>query len=71
MYKKSNRIYTDSIKTYLIPGRISKTQVNNIYASEADLLNVALFGMTAKEWREKDKRKHQRLRRRFTVGLPC
>jgi hypothetical protein len=48
------RIHTDAIKTHIIPGRISKTQENNIYASEADVLNVALFGMTAKEWRSKN-----------------
>lgn len=47
-------IHTDSIKENLIPLEISKTQASLIYASEADLLNVALFGITANEWREKN-----------------
>lgn len=45
-------IHTDAIKEYLIPKSISKKQASVIYASEADVLNVALFGKTAKEWRE-------------------
>ncbi len=50
--KINYRIHTDSIKENLIPNEITKTQANFIYANEADLLNVALFGLTAKEWRE-------------------
>lgn len=51
--KVNYRIHTDAIKTNLIPARISNNakQSSFVYASEADLLNVALFGMTAKEWR--------------------
>lgn len=45
-------IHTDSIKKNIIPN-LSNKQKNFIYAEEADVLNVALFGMTAKEWREK------------------
>ncbi len=45
-------IHTDAIKEHLIPKSISKKQASVIYASEADVLNVALFGKTAKEWRE-------------------
>jgi hypothetical protein len=45
-------IHTDAIKDNLIPNEITKLQSSFIYANEADLLNVALFGMTAKEWRE-------------------
>lgn len=45
-------IHTDAIKENLIPKEITKNQANFIYASEADLLNVALFGITSKEWRE-------------------
>lgn len=45
-------IHTDAIKEHLIPKTISKKQASIIYASEADVLNVALFGKTAKEWRE-------------------
>ena len=50
--KINYRIHTDAIKENLIPAEVTKTQINNIYASEADVLNIALFGMTAKEWRE-------------------
>jgi len=45
-------IHTDAIKERLIPKSISKKQTSIIYANEADVLNVALFGKTAKEWRE-------------------
>ncbi len=50
--KINYRIHTDAIKETLIPPAISKTQATAIYASEADLLNVALFGQTAKQWRD-------------------
>jgi len=52
--KINYRIHTDAIKANLIPPEISKFQVQFIYASEADMLNVAMFGMTAKEWRDKN-----------------
>ncbi|MFH1956642.1 MAG: KilA-N domain-containing protein [Patescibacteria group bacterium] len=52
--KINYRIHTDAIKEKLIPHELTKTQVNMKYASEADLLNVALFGMTAKTWRDKN-----------------
>ena len=44
-------IHTDAVKNNLIPREISASQKNTIYAEEADVLNVAIFGMTAKEWR--------------------
>lgn len=50
--KINYRIHTDAIKENLIPKEITKQQANFVYAHEADLLNVALFGITAKEWRE-------------------
>ena len=50
--KINYRIHTDAIKEKLIPPQLTKTQANLVYASEADLLNMALFGMTAKQWRE-------------------
>lgn len=50
--KINYKIHTDAIKESLIPLEITKQQIKIVYASEADLLNVALFGMTAKEWRE-------------------
>ena len=49
--KVNYRIHTDAIKETLIPGVITKKQATITYANEADLLNVALFGKTAKEWR--------------------
>jgi len=49
--KINYRIHTDAIKENLIPPELTKNQINNIYANEADVLNLALFGMTAKEWR--------------------
>lgn len=60
--KINYRIHTDSIKTHLIPNHISKKQANIIYANEADLLNVALFGMTAKEWQSKNPNKSGNIR---------
>ena len=50
--KINYRIHTDAIKDYLLPKNLTPQQVNFTYASEADMLNVALFGMTAKQWRE-------------------
>ena len=49
--KVNYRIHTDAIKSHIIPPTITKAQVNIIYASEVDLLNVALFGKTAQQWR--------------------
>ena len=50
--KINYRIHTDAIKEKLIPPSITKSQASVVYASEADLLNVALFGQTAKQWRD-------------------
>jgi hypothetical protein len=44
-------IHTDAIKDQIIPPEVTKEQASSIYASEADFLNVALFGKTAAEWR--------------------
>ncbi|MFH1194365.1 MAG: KilA-N domain-containing protein [bacterium] len=52
--KINYRIHTDAIKEVIIPPIASKQQINFIYANEADLLNVALFGKTAKEWRDQN-----------------
>lgn len=49
--KVNYRIHTDAIKENLIPESISKQRMTDVYASEADILNIALFGVTAKEWR--------------------
>ncbi len=50
--KANYRIHTDAIKENLIPPALSKDKINFVYADEADMLNMALFGMTAKQWRE-------------------
>ena len=50
--KINYRIHTDAIKQNLIPKEVTPAQANIIYANEADVLNVAMFGMTAKQWRE-------------------
>ena len=50
--KINYKIHTDAIKNNLIPNEVSKNEENLIYASEADILNLALFGMTAKEWQK-------------------
>ena len=50
--KVNYHIHTDAIKENLIPKELTSKQVSVIYASEADVLNVALFGMTAKQWRD-------------------
>lgn len=50
--KVNYQIHTDAIKENLIPNEITKQQIGIVYATEADLLNVALFGMTAKAWRD-------------------
>ena len=50
--KINYRIHTDAIKSHLIPEEVTPAQAIIIYAEEADVLNVAMFGMTAKQWRE-------------------
>ena len=53
--KINYKIHTSSISHNLIPNKLNKNQINKIYADEADVLNMALFGMTAKEWRDNNK----------------
>ena len=48
-------IHTDAVKAHLIPDELTKRQISFIYANEADLLNVALFGKTAKEFKDTKK----------------
>ena len=50
--KINYRIHTDAIKSHLVPEEVTPAQASVIYAEEADVLNVAMFGMTAKQWRE-------------------
>jgi KilA-N domain. len=60
--KINYNLHTDAIKNNLIPKKITKEQIDIIYANEADLINVALFGMTAKEWKEKNLEKKGNIR---------
>lgn len=60
--KVNYHIHTDAIKENLIPQEITKQQANFVYANEADLLNVALFGITAKEWRDNNSDKKGNIR---------
>ncbi|MDX9882741.1 MAG: KilA-N domain-containing protein [Prolixibacteraceae bacterium] len=52
--KINYRIHTDAIKENMVPEDLNKEQVTQIYANEADVLNVAMFGKTAKQWRDKN-----------------
>lgn len=65
--KINYRIHTDAIKENLIPKEVTKSQSSIIYANEADLLNVALFGMTAKEWRDKNPENRGNIRDEATI----
>lgn len=60
--KINYKIHTDAVKAHLIPANISKNQANMVYANEADVLNVALFGKTAKQWRDGNKGKDGNIR---------
>lgn len=55
-------IHTDAVKEHLVPVELSNEQKSYIYASEADLLNVSLFGKTAKEWRDDNPNKEGNIR---------
>jgi hypothetical protein len=65
--KLNYRIHTDAIKQNLVPQELTARQKSFIYADEADLLNVALFGMTATEWRSKNKDKDGNMRDYATI----
>jgi len=65
--KINYRIHTDAIKENLIPKELSKVQIQFIYADEADILNVALFGMTAKQWRDNNPGKEGNIRDYATI----
>ncbi len=60
--KVNYKIHTDAIKEHIIPQKISKEMIEGIYATEADVLNVALFGITAKEWRTQNPKKEGNIR---------
>ena len=52
--KINYRIHTDAIKNHLLPAEITREQASYVYADEADVLNVAMFGKTARQWREEN-----------------
>ena len=60
--KINYKIHTDAIQTHLIPLQLTKQASNMVYASEADVLNVAIFGKTAKDWRNKNSEKDGNIR---------
>lgn len=60
--KINYRIHTDAIKENLIPEKLSPEKIKQVYASEADVLNVALFGITAMEWRNENPDKEGNIR---------
>ncbi len=60
--KLNYRIHTDAIQAHLIPAAVTPAQAATTYASEADLLNVALFGQTARQWREANPRRGGNMR---------
>ena len=66
--KINYRIHTDAIKQNLIPNELTKEQINYVYAEETDVLNMALFGMTAKEWRNKNKNLDGNIRDHATIN---
>ena len=60
--KINYKIHTDAIKKNLIPKELTKYETSIVYAEEADVLNMALFGMTAKQWRDKKPNKQGNIR---------
>lgn len=65
--KVNYRIHTDAIKEKLIPEKLPKSKIQLVYASEADLLNVALFGVTANEWRDQNPEKEGNIKDHSTI----
>jgi hypothetical protein len=65
--KINYRIHTDAIKTHIIPPSITKEQENFLYAGEADVLNVAMFGQTAKQWRDENPAQEGNIRDHATI----
>jgi hypothetical protein len=65
--KVNYKIHTDAIKENLIPQIVDKLQTSFVYASEADVLNMALFGMTAKQWRDQNPKETGNIRDQATI----
>ncbi len=66
--KLNYRIHTEAIKENLLPPELTPIQISMTYASEADVLNVAMFGITAKQWREKNPEKSGNIRDYATLN---
>jgi hypothetical protein len=70
--KINYRIHTEAVQSNLIPIELTREQVSLVYASEADVLNMALFGMTARQWRDANKEKKGNIRDHATASqLVC
>ena len=65
--KLNYRIHTDAIQAHLVPAAVTPAQAAITYASEADLLNVALFGQTAKQWRDVNPKLEGNMREYATI----
>ncbi len=65
--KINYKIHTDAIKENLIPKELTKQQINFVYSNEADLLNMALFGITAKQWRDQNPKAKGNIRDASTI----
>ena len=65
--KLNYRIHTDAIKANLIPPELTPAQISYTYASEADMLNVVLFGKTAKQWRDENQNETGNIRDQATI----
>ena len=65
--KVNYRIHTDAIKENLVPPTLAKVKINFVYADEADLLNMPLFGITAKQWRDANPKKEGNIRDEATI----
>ena len=65
--KLNYRIHTDAVKQHLIPSEVTPTQAAITYANEADLLNVALFGQTARQWRDANPKLEGNMRDHATI----
>jgi hypothetical protein len=65
--KLNDRIHTDAVKAHLVPRAVTSAQAATTYASEADVLNVALFGQTAKQWREANPKLNGNMRDHATI----
>lgn len=66
--KINYKIHTDAIKKHLLPKVLTKYETSIVYAEEADVLNMALFGMTAKQWRDKNPNKQGNIRDYATIN---